>query len=161
MQGHNNGYETLLIGCSPTTQMHRFTSSRSGSGLPRDGVLLGEGLRTILGVAVGDRVSITNVQQGIQLEQPVAGFVDEPSSPVVYISAEQLSAAAPSGVMLKLAPGVDAEAKRQAVTTMPGVAVYLSTESIFGRRPQDLQSVQRDGCADLAVRRRDGRCAVV
>jgi putative ABC transport system permease protein len=130
VQGHNNGYDTLLIGLPPTTQMHRFTSSRSGSGLPRDGVLLGEGLRAILGVAVGDRVSITNVQHGIQLEQPVAGFVDEPTSPVVYISAEQLSAAAPSGVMLKLAPGVDAEAKRRAVTMMPGVVGYLSTESI-------------------------------
>ncbi len=130
VQGRNNGYDTLLIGLPPTTQMHRFTSSRSGGGLPRDGVLLGEGLRAILGVAVGDRVSIINVQHGIRLEQPVAGFVDEPTSPVVYISAGQLSALAPSGVMLKLAPGVDAEAKRQAVTMMPGVAAYLSTESI-------------------------------
>ena len=130
VQGRNNGYDTLLIGLPPTTQMHRFTSSRSGGGLPRDGVLLGEGLRAILGVAVGDRVSITNAQYGIRLEQPVAGFVDEPTSPVVYISAEQLSALPPSGVMLKLAPGVDAEAKRQAVTAMPGVAAYLSTESI-------------------------------
>ena len=130
VQGHNNRYDTLLIGLLPTTQMHRFTSNRSGGGLPRDGVLLGEGLRAILGVAVGDRVSITNAQHGIRFEQPVAGFVDEPTSPVVYISAEQLSALAPSGVMLKLAPGVDAEAKRQAVMRVPGVAGYLSTESI-------------------------------
>jgi putative ABC transport system permease protein len=130
VQGSNNGYDTLLTGLPPTTQMHHFTSSQSGGGLPRDGVLLGEGLRTILGVAVGDRVSITNAQHGIRLEQTVAGFVDEPTSPVVYISVEQLSALAPSGVMLKLAPGVDAEAKRQAVTAMPGVTVYLSTESI-------------------------------
>jgi putative ABC transport system permease protein len=130
VQDRNNGYDTLLIGLPPTTQMHRFTSSRSGGGLPRDGVLLGEGLRAILGVAVGDGVLITNVQHGIRLEQPVAGFVDEPTSPVVYISAEQLSGLAPSGVMLKLAPGVDAEAKRQAVTMVPGVVAYLSTESI-------------------------------
>ena len=130
VQGRNNGYDTLLIGLPPSTQMHRFPSGRSGGGLPRNGVLLGEGLRAILGVAVGDRVSITNVQHGIRLEQTVAGFVDEPTSPVVYISAEQLSALAPSGVMLKLAPGVDAEAKRQAVTMVPGVVVYLSTESI-------------------------------
>ena len=97
VQGRNTGYDTLLIGLSPTTQMHRFTSSRSGGGLPRDGVLLGEGLRAILGVAVGDRVSIINAQHGIRLEQPVAGFVDEPTSPVVYISAEQLSAAGAVG----------------------------------------------------------------
>jgi putative ABC transport system permease protein len=79
---------------------------------------------------VGDRVSIINVQNGIRFEQAIVGFVDEPTSPVVYISAEQLSALAPSGVMLKLAAGVDAEAKRDAVTMTPGVAVYLSTESI-------------------------------
>jgi putative ABC transport system permease protein len=130
VQSRNTDYATLLIGLPPTTQMHRFTSSRSGGGLPRDGVLLGEGLRTILGVAVGDQVAITNAQHGIRLQQPVAGFVDEPTSPAVYISAEQLSAVAPSGVMLKLAPGVDAEAKRQAVTTVPRVIAYLSTESI-------------------------------
>ena len=130
VKGGNNGYDSLLIGLPPTTQMHRFTSSRSGGGLPRDGVFLGEGLRAILGVGVGDPVSITNAQHGIRLEQPVAGFVDEATSPVVYISAEQLSALAPSGVMLRLAPGVDAEAKRHAVTMMPGVAAYLSTESV-------------------------------
>lgn len=129
VEGRNNGYDTLLIGLKQKTRMHRFASSRSG-GLSRDGVLLGEGLRAILGVAMGDRVSITNAQYGIRLEQPVAGFVDEATSPIVYISAEQLSALAPSGVMLKLAPGVDAEAKREAVTAMPGVVAYLSTESI-------------------------------
>jgi putative ABC transport system permease protein len=75
-------------------------------------------------------VSIINAQNGIRIEQLVAGFVDEPMSPVVYISAEQLSALAPSGVMLKLTPGADAEAKRQAVTMLPGVVGYLSTESI-------------------------------
>jgi putative ABC transport system permease protein len=131
VQGRNDGYDTLLVGLPPTTQMHRFTSSRSGGGLPRDGVLLGEGLRAILGVAVGDRVSITNAQHGIRLEEPVAGFLDEPTSPVVYISADQLSALEPSGVMLKLAPGVDAEAKRQSVAMLPGVVVYVSTESIM------------------------------
>jgi putative ABC transport system permease protein len=130
VQGRINGYDTLLTGLPPTTQMHRFTSTGSGGGLPRDGVLLGEGLRVILGVGAGDRVSITNVQRGIRLEQPVVDFVDEPVSPVVYISAEQLGALAPSGVMLKWAPGVDAETKRQAVTAMPGVVGYISTESI-------------------------------
>jgi putative ABC transport system permease protein len=131
VQGRNNGYDTLLIGLTSTTQMHRFTSGRSGGGLPRDGVLLGEGLRAILGVAVGDRVSITNVQHGIQLQQPVAGFVDEPTSPVVYISAEQLSVPASSGVMLKLAPGVEQDAKRQAVMLLPGVTSYLTKDSVF------------------------------
>ncbi len=129
-QGGNNRYDTILVALWPTTQMHNFASSGSG-GLPRDGVLLGEGLRTVLGVDVGDRVSITNAQYGIRLEQPIVGFVDEPTSPVVYISAEHLSALTPSGVMVQLAPGSDAEAARQAVITVPGVVGYLSTESIM------------------------------
>ena len=87
-------------------------------------------MRSILGVAVGDRISITDVRKGIRLQQPVAGFVDEPTSPVIYIAAEQLSALAPSGVMLRLVPGVDHDAKRQAVTVLPGVTSYLSTDSM-------------------------------
>ena len=40
---------------------------------------------------MGDRIAITNAQNGIRIEQPVAGFVDEPMSPVNYIAAEQLA----------------------------------------------------------------------
>ncbi|WNG94489.1 FtsX-like permease family protein [Mycobacterium sp. ITM-2016-00318] len=130
VQSGRNRYDTLLIGLPRTTQMHRFISARSSRSLPRDGVLLGEGLRTILGVAVGDRISITDVRKGIRLQQPVAGFVDEPMSPVIYIAAEQLSALPPSGVMLRMVPGVDQDAKRQAVTVLPGVTSYLSTDSM-------------------------------
>ena len=106
-------------------------AERIRAAFPRDGVLLGEGLRAILGVAVGDRVSIINAQHGIRFEQAIAGFVDEPTSPVVYISAGQLSALASSGVMLKLAPGVEQDAKRQAVMLLPGVTSYLTKDSVF------------------------------
>ena len=130
VQSRNNHYDTLLIAMPRATQMHRFTSGRSGRSLPGDGVLLGEGLREILGVGVGDRIAITNGQNGISLDQTVAGFVDEATSPVVYIADEQLPALAPSGVMLKLAPGVDRDRMRQSVMTLPGVVVYLSTDAI-------------------------------
>jgi putative ABC transport system permease protein len=130
VQSSSNRYDTLLIVLPRTTQMHRFVSGGSSRSLPRVGVLLGEGLRTILGVAVGDQVAITDVRKGIRLELPVAGFVDEPMSPVIYIGAEQLSALAPSGVMLKMVPGVDQDAKREAVSLLPGVTSYVSTESM-------------------------------
>ena len=126
----NNRFDTLLIVLPQATTMHRFTSSESGRSLPDDGVLLGEGLRDLLSVTVGDQIAINDARQGIRLEQRVSSFVDEPTSPVIYVAAEQLPALAPSGIMLKLAPGVDGEAKRMAVTRLPGVSAYLSTESL-------------------------------
>ncbi|KZS59631.1 hypothetical protein A4G27_12300 [Mycobacterium kansasii] len=130
VQGRNKPYDTLLIALPRATQMHRFTSGRSSRSLPTDGVLLGKGLRAILGVAVGDPISITNAQNGIRLEQSVAGFVDEPMSPVVYVASEQVPALAPSGVLLKLAPGINQNVKGQDVTTLPGVVAYVPTDSI-------------------------------
>ncbi len=130
VQDRNNRYDTLLIALPRATQMHRFTSGRSSRSLAPDGVLLGKGLRAILGVAVGDRIAITDTQNGIRLEQPVAGFVDEPMSPVVYVASEQVPALAPSGVLLKLAPGINQDVKGQDVTTLPGVVAYVPTDSI-------------------------------
>ena len=66
-----------------TTEMHRFTSGKSTVGLPRDGVLLGEGPKDKLRLAVGDQVVVTDAQKGIPIDESVAGVVDEPMSPVV------------------------------------------------------------------------------
>lgn len=130
VQGRNNRYDTLLIALPRATQMHRFPFGRSSRSLPPDGVLLGEGLRAILGVTVGDKIAITNAQKGIRLEQPVVGFADEPMSPVVYVAAEQVPALAPSGLLLKLAPGVNQDAKGQDMTTLHGVLAYVTTDSV-------------------------------
>ncbi|MGZ5362691.1 MAG: ABC transporter permease [Mycobacterium sp.] len=131
VEAGNNRYDTLMLGMPRSTEMHRFTSSGSTVGLPADGVLVGQGLRDRLGLAVGDRVTVTNTQNGIRVEQPVVAFVDEPMSPVIYIADEQLSTLSPeTGVMLKLVPGASQEAARQAVSAVPGVVAYLSTESI-------------------------------
>lgn len=76
--------------------MHEFTSRGSAVSLPRDGVLMGNGLKDQIGVAVDDRVTVTNTQNGMRIDQPVAGFVDEPMSPVIYIADEQLSILSPA-----------------------------------------------------------------
>ena len=62
--------------------------------LPARGAARQRALQDKLGLAVGDGGHFTDPQQGIHIEQPVAGFVDEPMSPVGYIAAEQLSALA-------------------------------------------------------------------
>lgn len=131
VEGKNSPYDTLMIGLPQSTVMHRFASGGSGITLPGDGVLLGQGLKDRLGVAVGDRVTVTDTQNGFRIEQPVAGFVDEPMSPVIYIADTQLAALTTgTGVMLKLRPGASQEAVRHAVSSVPGVVAYLSTESV-------------------------------
>lgn len=124
-------YETLLVALPPLTQMHRFTADGSVRDLPPDGVLLGKGLAETLGVTVGDRLTITDTPNRIRIEQPVAGFVDEPTSPVAYIAADKLATlAAPSGVMLKLTPGAPHDEVSHAVSGLPGVVAYVSTDSV-------------------------------
>ena len=124
-------YDTLMVGLPQSTEMHRFTSGGSAVNLPSHGVLLGQGLKDELGVAVGDRVTVTNTQNDIRIEQPVVAFVDEPMSPVIYIAHEQLATLSPdTGVMLRLAPGASQEAARKVVSAVPGVVAYLSTESV-------------------------------
>jgi putative ABC transport system permease protein len=131
VESDNRRYDTLLIALPLSTQMHRFITEGSVRNLPRDGVLMGQGLAAKLGVAVGDRVAITHSDGRIRIEQPIAGFVDEPTSPVVYIAADNVAAlAAPSGVMVKLAPGTSHDEVSRAVTALPGVAAYVSTESV-------------------------------
>ena len=134
IEADNTRYDTLLIALPRPTQMHRFTAGGSVRDLPPDGVLLGRGLAETLGVTVGDRVAITDSQKVIRIEQPVAGFVDEPTNPVAYIAADQVAAlAAPSGVMLKLTPGARHDEVRRAVSALPGVVAYLSTDSLASR----------------------------
>jgi len=121
----------LLIGLPPDTQMHRFTSNGSERRLGDDGVLLGQGLAQRLGIRVGDLIAITLQQNGIRFQQRVAGFVNEPMSPVGYIAGDQLSRfVPPSGVMVKLTPGTPADILREKVTATPGVIAYLTTESV-------------------------------
>ncbi len=131
IETHNHRYDTLLIALPRSTQMHRFSTDGYVRDLPPDGVLLGQGLAETLGVSVGDRVAITDSQKRIRIEQPVAGFVDEPTSPVAYIAADKVvGLAAPTGVMLKLTPDAPHDEVGQDVSTMPGVVAYLSTESL-------------------------------
>jgi putative ABC transport system permease protein len=128
-------YETLMIGLDRQTQMHSFTA-QSGADrlLPDDGVLLGLGLREMLSVSTGDRIDVMMRRSGRRFSERVAGFVDEPFSPVVYISAGQLRADAgplpANGVLVKLAPGADGRAIGDRIADMPGVVAYRSTTSL-------------------------------
>ncbi len=127
-------YRTLLVAMSPDTRMHRFITDDETRRLPAEGVLLGRGIESTLGLEVGDPVVITMTQSGRHLEETVAGFVDEPMNPVAYISLDQLSrvsgAPAATGVLLQLDRGATDREVAARVAAMPGVAAYLSTATV-------------------------------
>jgi putative ABC transport system permease protein len=123
--------DTVLIAQPRSTQMHRFTDAGSVRELPVDGVLLGRGLAAMLGTAVGDLITITDSQKAFRIQERVAGFVDEPTSPVVYIDIDKTAGLAPpTGVMLKVRPDAGRDEVTRAVSALPGVVAYLSTDSI-------------------------------
>lgn len=127
-------YQTLLIGLAPESQMHSFPAESGSDRLSDDGVLLGVGLRDMLAVSLGDPIEVVVPQSGRRLTERVAGFVDEPFSPVVYISMNQLKAQADSlpvnGVLVKLRAGVDGRVAGDRIAAIPGVVAYRSTTAL-------------------------------
>ena len=126
--------ETLMIGLAPQTQMHAFPVQSGADRLPDDGVLLGVSLRQLLSLSLGDRIDIVMPQFGLRFTERVAGFVDEPFSPVVYISMNHLRTEAGSlpanGVLIKLKPGTTGRGVGDRIAAIPGVVAYRSMTSL-------------------------------
>jgi putative ABC transport system permease protein len=71
-------YQTALTGFAPGTTMHRFNGP-----LPEHGLILGESLRSTLGVDTGGVVNVS-VGDGAPTPVTVAGFVREPLGSLAY-----------------------------------------------------------------------------
>lgn len=123
-------YDTLLLALPSDVSLHRFTD-RDGHDLRLSdggGLLLGEGLRRLLEVQVGDPVGIS-LPDGTGLVEPVTGFVDEPMTPVAYVSLayldQQVGAPTTAGALVRLAPDADREAAAHRLGALPGAAAYF------------------------------------
>lgn len=127
-------YDTQLIALAPHPRLHEFRAQSGLDRLPDHGVLLGVGLRELLSVSLGDRVEVVIPQSGRRLTEQVAGFVDEPFSPVVYISSSRLRAQVGplpnNGVLVKLEPRADQRAAGDRIAALPGVVAYRSTAAL-------------------------------
>lgn len=127
-------YQTMLIGLMPHSRMHDFPAESGADRLTGDGVLLGVGLRDLLSVQLGDRIEVGVAQSGVRLTERVAGFVDEPFSPVVYMSLDQLRAQADSlplnGILVQFKPGTQERVAGDRIAATPGVVAYRSTTAL-------------------------------
>ena len=96
----SDSYSTVTQAFEQDTTMHTFIAPDDQDlSLPSDGVLVGVALRSLLGVEVGDSVTIGFPSIGVEAKTRIAGFVDEPLGTFVYASEAGLKAlAGESGV---------------------------------------------------------------
>jgi putative ABC transport system permease protein len=134
--------------------MRNLLTRNGGTVEPADGeVVLGVALQGILGVDVGDEVTIEPVAAtaaGQGTPQPVrlriAGFVDEPLGTRAYTTLATAAAAAglppadpPVGtVLVRFVPGADAGAVRDRLADLPAVAAVVDTQALYDLAQQFL-----------------------
>jgi putative ABC transport system permease protein len=141
-------YETLLVALPADTTLHHF-ADRGGNTLELSdggGLLLGEGLRRLVDLDIADTVSVT-LPDGSRLDEPVAGFVDEPMSPIAYISLDYLDATlgrpTTTGALVQLRPDADRDQAATRLGQLPGAAAYFDNAALEAtlRRSFDLVDV--------------------
>lgn len=128
-------YGTVLLGLRADTAMHGFRSADGGTTeLPDDGLLVGQAVRNLLEVEVGDRVQVVVERTGTSATVEIAGFLDEPLGTRAYLSLDRVEELLGGRVPLTTAllgfePGADRDAVRRAVTELQIVGAYEDTQA--------------------------------
>lgn len=129
-------YGTVLWGFERDTMMHRFLTASDEELRLGQGLLVGIDLQDLLGVGVGDTVTIRVGPTGEEFGVPIAGFVDEPLGTQAYVDLATLEAEAPRvasfgrQAMVRYEPGVDPEVVRRSLESAPGVAAVVPTRAL-------------------------------
>ncbi|WP_083980174.1 ABC transporter permease [Demequina salsinemoris] len=137
----DGSYATSLTGYETDTIMHGFRdSSGEAVTLPEDGILVGLAMQDMLGVEVGDTVTLST--DAGDLQAAIEGFVDEPMGTAVYASlataTEALGSASVDQFALTLDDGVDRDAMRDTITGLDGVVAYQDQRAILSSVEQYL-----------------------
>ena len=128
----SGSYDTALTAFRPGTAMHAFLRAGGGTlALPDKGVLLGLALRSELGLAVGDPVTLELPDLHRTLRTTVAGFVDEPLGTFAYASLPLLPDVQPNQVLVRYAAGADQAALRHDIEGMSGVLAVIDTRNLM------------------------------
>lgn len=127
-------YGTRLVGFREGTDMHRFLTPDGETRLPGDGLLLGDDARDLLGVGVGDQITVQVPSTGATVSDTVRGFVDEPIGTLAYASIGHLRDVAPdlepSAASLRLADGVSVGELRSELIAIEGAAGVEDTHAL-------------------------------
>jgi putative ABC transport system permease protein len=143
VQANGERYGTTLEAYLPGTTMHRFLSEGGEIPLPAEGVLLGEDMSGLLGVAVGDEVTVRVPALDAVVPLRVAGFVDEPLGTYAYASVPgllgslQLDGAAAAGeappvvfgAAVRFDPGAEPGVMRSRLQEADGVVAVSGTRA--------------------------------
>lgn len=138
----SDSYATALQGFDPDTQMHGFLSTDgSWITLPAKGVLAGNALASQLHVQVGDLITLT-AADGSTVQEPIAGFLNEPLGTLIYATNDVASAALPpSGVgtyLVQFDAGVDRDQMRKTISQLDGVVAYSDSQAFVSSLDQYL-----------------------
>lgn len=132
-------YRTQLIGLRRGTRMHGFPLEGGGwRELPGEGILAGEALASELGIEAGAEIAIAAPGTGVTERAPVEAFLDEPLGTYVYAPLGTARRLAGPGTglgnvaLVRYAPGVDREAMRRELSSLPGVVAFVDSNALRG-----------------------------
>jgi putative ABC transport system permease protein len=139
-------YATQLQAFQQDTEMHTFETASGAVPLPKQGILAGASIESMLGVQRGDAVTIAFPSLDTAVETRIADFVDEPLGTYLYIdqtelesllgaaepavSRSQLSSPTLASVMVRYQQEADDDAVESSLLDLPDVAAVISSRSI-------------------------------
>lgn len=139
--GPGGAYATVLEALPADTSLRSFAVVEGDpQGLAAHGLLVGVAMRDLIGAEVGDTVQV-EVQsprgdaEPVEVEVPIAGFVQEPLGTFAYTSrddlADTLGGPVPAtGALVALGEDVDASMVRGHVEALDGVAATQSSSAL-------------------------------
>ncbi len=138
-------YATELQGLQPRTVMHGFIGvDGQPIDLPRSGLLVGQAARDVLGLAVGDPVTVTFPALEASVRTSVRDFVDEPLGTFAYAargwlleelaaagaSPEALASPAVTSAFVQYSTEESSEQVRARLLDEPSVIAVISTTAL-------------------------------
>jgi putative ABC transport system permease protein len=127
--------------------MRGFRSTDGPVEIPDTGVLVGKAIEGLLQVSKGDTITLWVPALDLSIQQPIAGFVDEPMGTPAYVSLDHLAVVAGGaassmsfedlagsglefGVAIRFDDGIEFDAIRSDLDAVSGVVAVTSTRSL-------------------------------
>ncbi len=130
-------YDSVMVVMVAGTEMHGFVHTGGDLvQLPADGLLVGKAMQDLIGVEEGSAVKLTIPALGVEIDETIAGFVDEPLGTLSYVSWDEAESLAgvplpASSAFIRYQDGADPDAIRAALTEDSRVAAFEDTKAIY------------------------------